>query len=104
MIRQLTFEYSASAALVLGSVGCVPGARATWVFIDVSGVVVDGAKLPSSAGNFIDDAVCVGSESRASPATAGASVCTLYRLHPKAPRRSKPKVFGEVPVRIWRAN
>jgi len=44
------------------------------VFIGVSGVVVDGAKLPSSAGDFIDDAAGAGSECRPS-AAAGMHAC-----------------------------
>jgi hypothetical protein len=65
MIRQLTFEYSASTTLSFESEACISGARARGVFIDVSGGVVDGVKLPPRAGNFIDDAVCAGSECRA---------------------------------------
>jgi hypothetical protein len=44
------------------------------VFIDVSGVVVDGVKLPSSAGEFIDDALGAGSETRV-VASAGLRDC-----------------------------
>jgi DNA-binding GntR family transcriptional regulator len=48
MMRQLTFEYSASTLSALGSAGCVPGARATWVFIDVSGVMSMNGRPHSS--------------------------------------------------------
>jgi hypothetical protein len=74
------------------------------VFIDVSGGVVDGVKLPSSAGDFIDDPVCGGSDYRAVAAGGSRAYSALQRLHLKASRRSKFKVIGEALVRIWRAS
>src|SRR5258706_4758797 len=52
MIRQLTFEYSASVALSLGRKSSAPGARATWVFITVSPVVSIGQELAGDCGRL----------------------------------------------------
>jgi hypothetical protein len=100
MIRQLTFEYSASTASTLGSEGCVP-ARATWVFIDVSVVEVDGPGNCRQLRETLSTALRARVRKPGlGPQGLRARTHARRRLHCWASPESKTKVFGEVVVRI----
>src|SRR5947207_11062595 len=100
MIRQLTFEYSASTGLTLGSEGCAPGARATWVFIDVSGVDVDERENCHQLLETLSTTLCARVRI-AGPPPAGAArlqarpVQSIARHRPsRRSRSSATRLFG----------